>query len=67
MAKKVRMRMCLFPTDIMDLTGKSYKAVLVLMQNIRKTYNKPQKAFISIEEFCTYTGLNEEEVRQNLG
>lgn len=64
--KKTRTRMCLFPADIMTLTGKSYKATLVLMQKIRKVNNKPEKAFVSIDEFCFFTGLDQEEVREHL-
>ena len=66
MARKHRKRMCLYPTDIMILTGKSYKATLTLMQNIRKVFDKPKKAFISIDEFCAYTGLDATEVREHL-
>lgn len=66
MANKYRQRICLFPSDIMIITGKSYKTVLILMQNIRKVYNKPKKSYVSIEEFCAYTGLDPAEVRGNL-
>ncbi|ESU26681.1 hypothetical protein FLJC2902T_26560 [Flavobacterium limnosediminis JC2902] len=32
------------------------------MQRIREDLNKPQKSFVSIEEFCQYTGLKYEHI-----
>jgi hypothetical protein len=36
------------------------------MQKIRKYYNKQKGDFITIQEFCSFMGLSEEWVKQNL-
>ncbi len=55
-------RICIYPKDVVVVTGKSYRQSIRLLQAIRKSLNKSEKDFITIEEFCTATGLPKEEV-----
>ncbi|MBF4473072.1 MULTISPECIES: hypothetical protein [Flavobacterium] len=56
-------RVCIYPKDIQIITGKSYKYSRLLLIEIKKKLNKNEHQFISIEEFCLYTGLKLEQVQ----
>ena len=55
-------RLFIYPKDIQRITGKSYRQSLRLLNKIRNDLNKLENEFVSIEEFCIYTGLNFEKV-----
>jgi len=55
-------RVCIYPKDIQLITGKSYRQSARLMQKIKDELNKPANEFLTIEEFCTYTGIKYEQV-----
>jgi len=55
-------RLCIYPKDKQRITGKSYRQSLRLLNKIRNDLNKLENEFVSIEEFCIYTGLNFEKV-----
>ncbi len=55
-------RLCIYPKDIQRITGKSYRQSIRLLQRIRKDLNKLENEFVSIEEFCMYTSLKQEQV-----
>lgn len=60
--KKDMNRVCIYPKDIQLITGKSYRQSTRLMQKIKKELNKPKNEFLTIDEFCTYTGIKYEQV-----
>ena len=62
--KKENKRLCIYPKDIQRITGKSYRQSIRLLQKIRKELKKLENEFVSIEEFCQYTSLNQEQVEQ---
>ena len=55
-------RLCIYPKDIQRITGKSYRQSIRLLQKIRKELNKLENEFVSIEEFCQYTSLKQDQV-----
>ncbi len=55
-------RLCVYPKDVQRITGKSERWGRMLLLKIRETLNKEEHQFISIEEFCKYTGLNIDQV-----
>ena len=55
-------RLCIYPKDIQRITGKSYRQSIRLLQKIRKDLKKLENEFVSIEEFCNYTSLKQEQV-----
>jgi hypothetical protein len=56
-------RLCVYPKDVQRITGKSERYGRMLLIKIRETFNKQDHQFISIEEFCLYTGLKEDQVQ----
>lgn len=57
-------RLCIYPKDVQRITGKSERYGRMLLLKIREKFNKDSHQFISIDEFCAYTGLNQEKVLQ---
>lgn len=56
-------RVCIYPKDVQRITGKSYRYARLLLITIKKQINKQEHQFVSIEEFCLYTGLKLELVQ----
>jgi hypothetical protein len=46
----------------MTITGCSHRTARRRLAQLRKTLNKPRGTYITVEEFCTFTGLREEKV-----
>ena len=55
-------RVCIYPKDIQRITGKSYRQSIRILQQIKTNANKQPNQLVSIEEFCTHTGLKYEQV-----
>ncbi|MES2573819.1 MAG: hypothetical protein V4572_02650 [Bacteroidota bacterium] len=60
--KTDKQRICIYPKDIQRITGKSYRQSTRLMQKAKTDLNKLEKEFLTIEEFCSYAGLKQEQV-----
>ena len=60
--KKRIFRLCIYPKDVMKITGKSETYSRTLLAKIKASLNRPPHQFITIEEFCQYTGLETEKV-----
>lgn len=50
-------RICIYPKDIQRITGRSERYGRNLLDKIRISLKKEDHQFVSIDEFCTYTGL----------
>ncbi len=55
-------RVCIYPKDIQRITGKSYRQSTRLMQKIKRDLNKLDNEFLTIDEFCTYSGIKYEQL-----
>ncbi|MGM1056444.1 MAG: hypothetical protein ACQEWG_11215 [Bacteroidota bacterium] len=55
-------RLCIYPSDVEIITGRSKNYSRKIIRNIKKSYNKDKHQFVSVEEFCKYTGLLPETV-----
>ena len=55
-------RVCIYPKDIQRITGKSYRQSTRLMQKIKRELNKLDNEFLTIDEFCTYSGIKYEQL-----
>ncbi|MEI3802718.1 MULTISPECIES: hypothetical protein [unclassified Chitinophaga] len=64
MPKNVPKRMVIYTKDIQNIMGKSERSARELMQKIRLMFGKLEWQYISVAEFCEYSGLDEEEVRE---
>ena len=58
--------MCVYPKDVQRITGKSERFGRMLLVKIRANFKKQEHQFISVEEFCSYTGLKVEQVKEVL-
>lgn len=50
-------RACIYPKDVMQITGKSERAARKLLSKIKLKLMKEEHQFITILEFATYTGI----------
>lgn len=62
--KKPPQRLCIYPKDIVRITGKSERFSRDLIQRIKQKLEKEEHQFITIDEFCQYAGLRTETVRE---
>ena len=66
MQQMIPNRIVIYAKDIMNITGHRERAARKLLAKIRKKYKKKAGEFISIDEFCEFTSLKEEKVREFL-
>jgi hypothetical protein len=50
-------RACIYPKDVQRITGKSERYGRKLLNRIREEFSKEPHQFISVDEFCEFTGL----------
>ena len=55
-------RICIYPKDIQRITGKSERYGRLLLSKIRELNEKEEHQYVTIDEFCRYTGLSVEQV-----
>jgi hypothetical protein len=58
--------MIIYPKDVQRITGKSNRYGRQLLNKIKMQLSKEPHQFISVEEFCQFTGLASEQVIQYL-
>lgn len=56
-------RIVVYPKDVMNITGRRQRASRRLLDRIRTQNGKDPEAFVTLEEFCRFTGMKEEYVR----
>ncbi len=61
--KSETVRLCIYPKDVQRITGKSERYSRILLQKIKGKYKKEVHQFVTVEEFCLYTGLKKEHVQ----
>jgi hypothetical protein len=64
--KRIPPRIIVYPKDVENITGRKDRTARTLLQNIRKAFGKQKHQFITIREFCAYTGIDEELVKDYL-
>lgn len=64
--KKMPKRIVIYAKDVENITGRKNKAARKLLQQIRGQNKKAKDAFVTVREFCSYTGMCEDEVREFL-
>ncbi|HCN10792.1 MAG TPA: hypothetical protein DIS75_00375 [Chryseobacterium sp.] len=62
--KKPPQRLCIYPKDIVIITGKSERFSRDLLQRIKQKLGKEEHQFITIDEFCQYAGFKVEKVQE---
>jgi len=59
-------RICIYPKDIQRITGRSERYGRKLLEKIKNQLNKEQHQFITIDEFCDFTGIDKTDVQEYL-
>ncbi len=63
MQQKIPLRIVIYAKDVINITGRKERAAWKLLSQIRKKYQKDKGQFITIDEFCEFTGIKEEKVQ----
>jgi hypothetical protein len=66
MQQTIPNRIVIYAKDVMNITGRKERAARKLLASIRKKYKKRKGEFISVFEFCEFTGLEVEKVSKFL-
>lgn len=59
-------RICIYPKDIQQITGKSERYCRNLIARIKKCNNKTKSQLVTLDEFCLFTGFKKEEINKFL-
>ena len=62
--KKRMQRLCIYPKDVQRITGRSERYSRNLIRKIMLALNKQEHQFVSVQEFCHFTGLEYEKVKE---
>lgn len=62
MQEKIPVRIVIYAKDVINITGRRERAAWKMLAQIRKKYKKEKGQFVTIDEFCEYTGIKEERV-----
>ena len=60
--KSGQTRLCIYPKDVQRITGKSERYGRMLLQKIKLYFEKEEHQFVTVEEFCKYTGFKKDDV-----
>lgn len=60
---KLNSRICIYTKDVVRITGKGERASRKLLEKIKKDLAKTENQFVTVEEFCKFTGLKVEQVQ----
>lgn len=64
--KRMPSRLVVHSKDVQNITGYMPRTARQLLQTIRAVVGKPKSALVSVREFCKYTGLEEDLVKEFL-
>ena len=57
-------RLCIYPKDVQRITGRSERYSRNLIRKIMQELNKKEHQFLTVSEFCIYTGIDEKKVKE---
>jgi hypothetical protein len=64
--RKIPRRMVIYPKDLEMITGRSSRTCRSMIDKLRKTLGKSKQQFVTVHEFCTFYGLEEDYVKEFL-
>ena len=59
-----RERLVIYPKDIQLITGKDLRSAQRLLRIIKKAYGKNYNQFLTIDEFCEFSGFSRQAIDQ---
>jgi len=66
MSTLVPNRIVIYPKDVQNITGKKERTARKLISDIRESLGKRKNDFVTVDEFCAFTGLKLEQVNKFL-
>ena len=63
MQETVPKRIVIYAKDVENITGRKERTARKLLKLIRHQFNKKKGDFITVDEFCQFTGLRVEQVQ----
>ena len=64
--KKMPKRIVIYAKDVENITGRKTRSARKLLQRIREQNQKPRNGFVTVKEFCDFTGFSEADVSEFL-
>ena len=61
--QKIPSRIAIYAKDVQNITGRKPRTARRILSQIRRRYNKLPNEFVTVKEFCAFTGIKEEEVQ----
>ncbi|WP_343303083.1 hypothetical protein AAHN97_16130 [Chitinophaga niabensis] len=59
-------RMVIYAKDIALITNKTERTGRRILRQIRKAFGKEKRDYVTIKEFCLFSGFDEDEVHEML-
>lgn len=59
-------RICVYTKDVQNITGKKERTARKLLSDLKQSLGKTRNYLVSIEDFCSYTGLKQSKVAKFL-
>ncbi len=59
-------RLCIYPKDIQMVTGRSERYGRSVIKKIKENLKKQQHQLVTVDEFCQYLGLEQQNVERQL-
>ena len=63
---KIPLRVVIYPKDVENITGRCPRTARSLLQKIRQALGKSSMEFVTVKEFCIFTGIDEELIKDFL-
>jgi hypothetical protein len=55
-------RIVIYPKDVQNITGRKELAARKLINKIKAEFGKTKQGFVTVNEFCKFTGIPPDEV-----
>ena len=62
----VHHRLVIYAQDVMNLTGRRHSVAYDLLSDVRKKFKLKKGSLVTVKQFCSYTGLDAEDVMNYL-
>ena len=59
-------RVVIYPKDVQRITGKSERYGRMLLKQIKTKLDKENHQFVTIDEFCQFTGIKPDQIQSFL-
>jgi hypothetical protein len=64
--QKIPARIVIYAKDVQNITGRRERTARRILAQIRNRFDKQPHEFVTVKEFCQFTGIKEEEISKYL-